>query len=300
MKRTVALLAVATLTAILSACGSSNPLAGDGSGERDDGTVVIGSADFAESELIMEIYAQALRAAGIEVRTQPRLGSREVTNRALQDGSLGVMPEYSGNLLQSVDPAATTTATTSDEVYTVLRQALPEGLEVLEQSEAQNRDVLVVTRQTSERFELTSMDQLGPRCGQFVLGAAGEWPGRWQDRIAELYGCTFQQIIATDVGGPVTLESLRSGQAQVVNLFTTSPDIRANNWVELDDPKQMYPAQNILPLMRAGVLQQAGVDALNEVSAALTTETLVDYNRRITEERAVPADLAKEFVAELR
>ena len=62
----------------------------------------------------------------------------------------------------------------------------------------------------------------------------------------------------------------------------------------------MYPAQNIVPLVRSGALDQAGVDALNEVSAALTTERLTELYRRVIEERAVPADLAKEFVRSLR
>ncbi|MGQ0718841.1 MAG: ABC transporter substrate-binding protein [Pseudonocardiales bacterium] len=273
-----------------TACGSGNPLAGGGSG----GAVVVGSADFAESELLMEIYAAALRKAGIEVQTRPRLGTREITNVAVQDGSITVMPEYSGNLLQSVDPNATATA--ADDVYAALQQSLPRGLEVLEQSAAEDSDVLVVTQQTAQTLGLTSMDQLGPRCGQLTLGAAGEWPGRWQDKIAQVYGCTFGQILSTDPAGPVTLEALRSGQAQIVNLFTTSPDIAANGWVELADPKNMYPAQRILPLVRAGALNQAGADALNQVSAALTTEKLTELNRRVIDERAVPADLAKDFV----
>jgi ABC-type nitrate/sulfonate/bicarbonate transport system permease component len=61
---------------------------------------------------------------------------------------------------------------------------------------------------------------------------------------------------STDPAGPVTLEALRSGQAQVVNLFTTSPDIAANRQVELADPKHMYPAQRILPLVRVGALNR--------------------------------------------
>ncbi|MGH8572282.1 MAG: glycine betaine ABC transporter substrate-binding protein, partial [Gammaproteobacteria bacterium] len=164
-------------------------------------------------------------------------------------------------------------------------------------SQAEDKDVLVVTPQTSQSLGLTSMDQLGPQCGQLTLGAAGEWPVRWQDKIAQVYGCTFRDIITTDAGGPVTLEALRSGDAQIVNLFTTSPDIAANGWVELADPRNMYPAQRVLPLVRSGALNQAGIDALNEVSATLTTEQLTELNRRVIEERAVPADLAKEFVS---
>ncbi len=290
MARIAVLIMAVLAAAAVPACGSGNPLAGPGSG----GTVVVGSADFTESALLMEIYAAALRKSGIEVQTRPRLGTREITNVAVQDGSITVIPEYSGNLLQSVDPDATATA--ADDVYAALQRSLPPGLEVLEQSAAEDSDVLVVTQQTAQALGLTSMDQLGPHCGQLTLGAAGEWPGRWQDKIAQVYGCTFREILSTDPAGPVTLEALRSGQAQIVNLFTTSPDIAANRWVELADPKNMYPAQRILPLVRAGALNQAGVDALNTVSAALSTEKLTELNRRIVEERAVPADLAKEFV----
>jgi osmoprotectant transport system substrate-binding protein len=279
------------MAAAVAACGSGNPLAGGGS----RGAIVVGSADFAESELLMEIYAAALRKTGVEVQTRPRLGSREITNAAVQDGSITVMPEYSGNLLQSVDPNATATA--ADEVYAALQRSLPQGLEVLEQSAAEDSDVLVVTQQTAATLRLTSMDQLGPHCGQLTLGAAGEWPGRWKDKIAQIYGCTFREILSTDVAGPVTLEALRSGNAQIVNLNTTSPDIAANGWVELADPKNMYPAQRLLPLVRVGTLSQAGVDALNEVSAALTTEILTELNQRMLRERAVPADLAKDFVS---
>ncbi|MGH3912515.1 MAG: glycine betaine ABC transporter substrate-binding protein [Pseudonocardiaceae bacterium] len=98
------------------------------------------------------------------------------------------------------------------------------------------------------------------------------------------------------MAGPVTLEALRSGRAQIVNLNTTSPDIAANGWVELADPRNMYPAQRILPLIRSGALDQIGIDALNEIFAALTTDELTELNRRIIEDRAAPADLAKEFL----
>ncbi len=294
---TVAIAALVTVVSLVACGGSGNPLSGAGGSGEGGEPIVVGSANFPESVLLMEIYAEALRQAGAEVQTSPRLGTRVVTNQALQDGSISVIPEYTGNLLQSFD--ADFTATAPQDVYEALQQKLPEGLQVLEYSQAQDSDVLVVTRETSERFGLTSMAQLGPRCGQFVLGAAQEWPQRWAQSIADIYGCRFQRIISTDAAGPVTLEALRSGEADVVNLFTTSPDIEANGWVELADPERMYPAQNIVPLVRSGVLDQAEVNALNKVSAALTTERLTELNRRVTEQRAVPADLAKEFVGSL-
>lgn len=136
----------------------------------------------------------------------------EITNRALADGSTTVTPEYTGNLLHFLDPAST--AATADDVYAALRKALPPTLQVLQQSTAEDADVLVVTQRTSASLGLASMAALAPHCPQPTLGAAGERPARWKDKIASVYGCTFRQILSTDAGGPVTLETLRSGQAQ--------------------------------------------------------------------------------------
>ena len=222
----------------------------------------------------------------------------EITNRALADGSITVMPEYTGNLLHFLDPAST--AETADDVYAALPKALPPTPQVLQQSTAEDSDVLVVTQQTSASLGPASMAALAPHCPQPTLGAAGEWPARWKDKIASVYGCTFRQILSTDAGGPVTLEALRSGQAQVMNLFTTSADIAANHWVQLADPQHMYSAPRVVALVRAGVVNQAGIDALSRVSAALTTAKLTELDRRVTQDRAVPADLARDFVNGLR
>ena len=118
-------------------------------------------------------------------------------------------------------------------------------------------------------------------------------------QLVRHYGGRTSEIRNTDAAGPVTLDALRSGQSQVVNLFTTSPDIVANRWVELADPQHMYPAQRIVALVRTGALDRTSVNALNAVSNALTTAKLAELNQRLAHERAVPADLAQDFVNSL-
>lgn len=293
MRRTLMALA-GLLAVLLPACGSSESLEGGG----EAGTIVVGSADFAENELLMQIYAEALRGTGAQVRTQPRVGAREVVVPALQDGSLTVIPEYTGNLLYFLDKQAT--ATRPEEVNTALRQAVQArgGLEVLEPSPAQDSDVLVVTRQTADQLGLRSMADLGPRCGQLVLGASSEWRERWTAKIQQLYGCTFADIRVLDTAGTVTIESLRNGDVQVANLFTTASAIEQNGFVELADPQQMYPAQNVIPLARQGSLTPPQRDVLNQISAALTTDQLTELNRRVEVDKVPSPDVAKQFLAE--
>lgn len=292
MQRLVAAGAAVALAVGLASCGSGDPLqSGDGG---QGGPIVIGSADIAESELLMHIYGEALETTGAQVELKPRIGSREVYFNAARDGELTVVPDYTGNLLEFVNDSATSTE--SEPVYEELKRSLPPELDVLDYSPAEDSDVLTVTAETAETG-IRSLEDLGPRCGEFVLGAPGEWKQRWEDQIAETYGCTFQQIRSVEAGTAL-VDELTSGNIQVANLFTTSSTIETNNLVPLDDPKNMFPAQNVVPLVGKDKLSPEEIEVLNTVSRTLTTEKLTDLNKRLEVDKANPADVAKTFVQE--
>jgi osmoprotectant transport system substrate-binding protein len=85
--------------------------------------------DFTESKILAEIYSQALKAKGVDSSTKLGIGSREIYIKALQDGSISAVPEYTGNLLLNFD--ANAAATTADEVEKSLPAVLPPGIKVL-------------------------------------------------------------------------------------------------------------------------------------------------------------------------
>ncbi|MEU4246533.1 ABC transporter substrate-binding protein [Amycolatopsis sp. NPDC026612] len=282
------------LVVLVLAAGCGNPLAGGGEGGAS-GDIIIGASDVGESLLLAQIYAGALRAAGAtNVTVRPPVGSREVVVKALQDKSLSVVPDYSGNLLRYFDK--NTTATTSQDVYAQLRQKVPPGFEVLDQAPAEDKDLLVVGPQLAATGVKTFSD-LGQRCRELVFGGPGQWSSRWKDKIKSLYGCEFKEIRTTDTGGPVTVAALKSGDVQVADLFSTSSTIAANGFVPLVDDKNMFPAQNIVPLVARGTLSPPEAAALNRVSAALTTEQLTRLNVEFTEEKRNPLDIAEDFLA---
>ncbi|GAA2348735.1 ABC transporter substrate-binding protein [Saccharopolyspora halophila] len=286
------LLALAAAALLLAGCGSQDPLEAN---QAQGGQVVIGSADFAESELLMHVYAEALKSTGAQVQTRPRIGAREFYVGGVRSGELTMVPEYTGNLLYFLNSEAS--ATESQQVYDQLEKALPGNLDVLEQSGAEDSDVLTVTRRTADSG-LRSMADLGPRCGELVLGAPAEWKSRWEAQIAQDYGCTFKEIRSVEAG-TLTVDALTSGQIQVANLFSTSSAIRANDLVKLDDPKNMFPAQNVVPLVGKGKLNAQQTEAANKVSRALTTDKLTELNERIEVDKDNPQDVAKDFVASI-
>jgi osmoprotectant transport system substrate-binding protein len=121
-------------------------------------TLKVGSANFQENVILANIYAQALQAQGATVTTQLNIGSRETYMPGLQDGSIDLIPEYSGVLLQYFDKQAT--AVSSDDVFAALPAALPQGLVVLDQSQAEDKDAIVVTKQTADKYGLKSIADL--------------------------------------------------------------------------------------------------------------------------------------------
>ena len=131
---------------------------------------MVGSADFPESQIIAEIYAGALNAAGVTATTKPNIGSREIYFKAVQDGSVDLVPDYSGNLLLHVDKEAAEVS--AEDIYKALPEKLPEGLAVLEASKAEDKDAMVVTKATAEKYQLKSIEDLAKVCKRLDHGGA--------------------------------------------------------------------------------------------------------------------------------
>ena len=89
--RIVAVLA-AGFALIITACGSPNPLGG-GEISEDLKSIKVGSADFTESKIVADIYAQALEANGFNITRQFGIGSRETYISAVQEHSIDLIPE---------------------------------------------------------------------------------------------------------------------------------------------------------------------------------------------------------------
>lgn len=302
MKRVLAGLATAATALVLAACGSSDPLAEDSGDSGDSGskeTISIGSADFPESQLLAEIYAQALEGKGVTVERQFNLGSREKYFDGLKDGSIDLIPEYTGVLLQFVNKDAKEVE--SEEVYAALQTALPENLIVLEKATAEDKDAVVVTRETADRWSLKSIDDLVPHCGEVVFGGPTEIQQRPDGipGIQSTYGCTFKSFKALQPGA-ITTKALVDGTVQAADIFTTDSAIEANDLVVLEDPKNNFAAQNVVPLVNKDKASAVVTDTLNALSAKLDTETLLDLNARLNaEDKPDYSDVAEEWLAEI-
>jgi osmoprotectant transport system substrate-binding protein len=271
--------ASATSAGAASSSSGSNPLSGGAS----SGSVVVGSANFPESEVLAEVYALALQKAGVKATTKLNIGAREIYYPQVQKGAITIIPEYNGTLL-TVEADKASTAKTTAEVDAALAAKLPSTLTVLNPAPAQDSDSMTVTQATATKYKLKSIADLKPYAAQWTLGAPPEFKTR-ADGIAGLksvYGLTFKGFDPLDESGPITLSALTSGKVQVADVFTTTPQIVSDKLVSLSDPKSNFAAQNVIPLVYKPALTSTISSTLNAVDAKLTTSALLQLNVKVS------------------
>jgi len=302
LKRTMATAAIALAALTLGACGAgSDPLGNtsaqpSGSSSSAAGApVIVGSANFTESQVLGELYAQALKAKGVDASTKANIGSREIYIKALQDGSISVVPEYTGNLLLYFDKASK--AATKAEVEKALPSAVGD-LKLGKVSSAADQDVYVVTKEFSDKNGVTSLADLKKISADSVLGGPSELKDRAYGPagLKSVYGATFKEFKPYD-SPAVKVKDLNSNKIQVAEFFTTESAIADNGYVPLEDPESMILPQNVVPLMRPDVASNTtATAALDAVQSALTTEELTALNKLVDVERQDPDQVAADWL----
>ena len=280
----------------LAACSSGNPVGSSSSSAGGGSTIVVASQQYYSNEIIAELYAQALENAGRTVDRQYQIGQREFYLPELESGSIDLIPEYGGNLLQYYDKSST--ASDAEAIARALADALPSGLRVLDAAEASDQDSYTVTRATADEYSLGSIGDLGRIGGTVTVAANSEFATRpyGTDGVRAAYGVDITVLGVEDSGGPLTVKALTEGQAQAADIYTADPAVEQNDLVVLADPQNLILPQRVTPLVSSRI-DDAAAEAIGGVNARLTTDELRGLNRRSTVDQRSSADIARDWLS---
>lgn len=292
---------VATVVAVAGCGADGDPLSGDSAAPSAGGgggaEVVVGSANFTENQVLAELYAQAMSAKGVKASTHLDIGSRELYLRALKDGSISVVPEYTGNLLQYLDKK--TTASTDKEVDEQLPKAAEKsGFAVLDTTPAVDQDVYVVSKELADKYQLKTLADLA-KVPDLKVGGPTELKDRpyGPDGLKGMYKVDVSKFVPYDAPA-IKVKDLKDGKIQAADFFTTDAAIADNGFIKLEDPQTMILPQNVIPLVSPDIKKNdAAVDAMNAVGKQLTTEDLAALNKKVDVDHADPGEVAKEWLS---
>jgi osmoprotectant transport system substrate-binding protein len=252
--------------------------------------IQLASFDFPESEILGELYGQALRQHGFPVEEVVQLGAREVVGPALEQGKVDMVLEYLGSALNFLNDRDRVATSDPALTHARLEQAFaPRGVSVLGYAPAQDRNGFVVSGDLARRHNLQTVSDLAPLAPQLSFGGPPECPQRplCLKGLQDHYELRFARFEAMP-SRAVTAAALDTGEIDVGMIDTTDPNLvkPEADLVLLEDDRRLQPAENVVPVVRRELLDVYGpplVRLCNSVSAQLTTADLTRLNLQVAD-----------------
>jgi osmoprotectant transport system substrate-binding protein len=284
---------LALLLLLLPACGAPiEPVT-----NKPAATIRFASFDFQENQILVEVYAEGARRRGLPVSVQHGVGPREVVAPALQQGVIDVVVEYLGTALAFARPAADDLPREPAQMRAELGRTLGErGVEVLEFAAAEDQNGFVVTTEFSAAESVGKLSDLVELAPFLTFGGPPECADRpfCLPGLEETYGLEFGEVLSMP-SRAATVEALLNGRINVGLVETTDARLAVAPIRLLIDDRGLQPPENVVPLVRTATLERWGDDlqeALDEVSARITTHDLVQLNRAVELDGLTPAEAA--------
>ena len=293
-KKVFAVLIVALMGLSLTACG------GSGSSEK---TIVLGSKDFTENEIVAEIYGLALEDAGFTVERKMNIAS-SVVHQSVISEEIDLYPEYTGTGLISI--LKKEALTDQEEVYQTVKEAYNEQFDLtwLDYAQANDGQGLFISRKASDEYGITTISQLQTNAEKLRFASQGEFDER-EDGIPgleKIYG-PFHWKSSKIYDNGLKYQVVENDEADVAPAYTTEGRlIETDKFVLLEDDQHMWPPYNIAPVVRNEVLEQYPeiAEILNDISSKLDTEVVTQLNAKVDIDQEEYEDVAAEFYESIK
>ncbi len=265
--------------------------------------LTVGSKNFTEEYILGNIYAQALQAAGYDVKTNLNLGSETIAYKALQDGEISGYPEYTSTLLESIF-GKTTVPADAQQAYAQAKQELEaKGETAFQPTPFADANAFGMLKSKANELGVTKISDLQGKSQDLSLYGSPECRER-QDCLVGLektYGLQFASFNPVDIGLRYTV--LDKGQADASIVFTSDAQLSANpdKYVLLQDDKGIFPAGNVIWVTDQSTVQKAGPDyqaTIEKVQKGLTLPVMQELNARVDIDKQDPAAVATEYLKE--
>jgi len=307
-------LAVLACALLLAACGDDDSGSGDTGGttgeliERNpanaDTEITVGSKNFTEQFILGEIYAQALEAAGYDVKKDLNLGSEQIALRALKGGDVDGYPEYTSTALTSFfDVEPQDIPKDAEQAVTESQsQFEEEGLVAYEPTPFTSANAVGILTEKAEELGVEKVSDLEGKSQDLTLYGSPECRQRLDCLVGlqEDYGLRFEKFTPVDIG--LRYDVLDKGQADLSIIFTTDAQLSTrDDVITLEDDQQVFPPGNVTFVASKETADAAGPDlkeTVEKVQQGLTERVMQELNARVDIDREEPRTVARAYLRE--
>ena len=299
--RAVSALLITALLAVTAACGGG----GSGGGDSSGPSVSVGSKKFTEQILLGEMYAQAFEDKGYDVTRELNLGSEQVMDKSLQDGTIDVYPEYTGTAYVAIlkkppESYPKTEQETYEQVAKFYKNREDTPMQMLEPAPFENNYGIVMLTNEANKLGIENLDDLAAKSDQLIFSSYSEFQNRSDgyDNMKQNYPkLDFEEIkIVNDLG--IRYKALAEGEADVGIGFTTDGQLASPKLKVIEDNKDIWPKYYPAPVVTQSFLDK-NPDAkgiLDSVSESLNAKKMRELNGAVDLEQEDYEDVARQHL----
>lgn len=245
-----------------------------------------------------ELYALALEDAGYQVERVPNIAG-SVIHSSIVNQDIDMYPEYTGTGLLAI--LKLDLLTDPDEVYATVKEEYKKqfNLTWLDYSKANDGAGLVIRAEASEKLGIKTITDLQKHATELRFASQGEVDQRADGipALEKVYGkLNWKSSKVYD--NSLKYEVLKNNEADVAPAYTTEGQlVNKDQYILLEDDKQVWPPYNLAPVIRDEVLSAHPdiAEVLNKISSALDTDTITALNAKVDVDQEEYEDVAKAF-----
>src|SRR6266487_284878 len=297
--KSFALLVIISLV-VLAGCGSSSTSTGSGSssGGNPNSSIhlTVGGKLDTEAQILTSLYAQVLEHAGFRVTEKPKLGTNDIVFNAITRGDIDLYPEFTATGLARLGVKTTHSV---EQDYQAVKAGYEKNYKItwLDLSPLNDTYGICTTKANATKYNVTKVSELAPLASKLTIATPpdGQSDPNVLPGLKPTYGFTFGSTKELDAA--ITYSAVMQGQAQFNICYTTSALITKNNFVLLQDDKNLFPNYQVAPIVRDATLSKApGIaTALNKLAPYLTSTVSSQLQLQVIN-GATPHDVALKFL----
>lgn len=254
-----------------------------GPGGSQNNQITIGSKDFTESKLVMQIWADALQKEGYVVKTKPNISS-SVVYQTIQNKQVDLYPEYTGTIAMTY-LKKNIVGKNADQIAEIARKGMAKkDLSTLDYAPGNDSQGIAIRTSIAKKYGIHDISDLQQKADKIRFVSQGEFDKRADGMpgLTKTYGkFDFKSHKVYDAS--LKYRILAQGKGDITPASTTEGQLATGKYFALKDNKHFWPAYNLVPLARTSVLRQNPrlAKTLNEIDKQLTTKELQQLNKKV-------------------
>ncbi|KRN99322.1 ABC transporter permease/substrate-binding protein [Companilactobacillus kimchiensis] len=269
---------------------------------RPDVNITIAGKMGGEPEILINMYKDLIEQdhPNMKVSLKPNFGGTSFLYKALQTGSVDIYPEFTGTVLQTLVKNKQQIGHDPEKTYLLAQKLLKEQAQMtyLQPMEYQNGYDLAVKKSFAKKYNLKTISDLVKIEGQLHAGFDPDFyqqpagfPG-----VKKSYNLDIASVKTMEPS--IRYKAIANDKVNLVDGYTTDPEIKEYNLVVLKDDKNYFPPYQGAPLMteKFATKYPEIKKTLNKLSGKISATDMQKMNYLVTVKHEKASKVAHEYL----